>query len=532
MQGVSRGTEVALMALIAILCVGLLSVGVRSAAIVFDLPLTEDGYYVMTVARNVARGVGFSADGKTWTNGFHPLWAVVSSLAFLVGAGSDELSMRLVLFASAATAILSAVLWSRIFAGAFGADKRLYGLCFVLVYLSSFQLLVQHFNGLETGLLLVLLAASGLYWISSEPSFGRNAVLGVLLGLLVLMRIDAGMFAVVVALEALWRDRRDLGRTIAQVFVMGVAATLVAGPWFAYNLALTGKLMPVSGLALAIEGPPTDPLDRLITTGTAIIRNGVGNILGELSRKACVLFLLVVAGLTFLLLHRGRSLPWQAAASARMRRCWIYVAMVAVYLAIVVVYYAIDSAATFFYQRYFILAAVLPLGPVAYLLYRLAGSAASWVVVPVAIVLAGFTVVTVLGWHGLPFGERLNDLQAEKNGGFLGQVEMARSQRRPGEIVGGIQSGTLAFFVEGAINLDGRVNWAAYQARKAGKLMDYVLAERIGLLVDHSVLLKADKYGYFPPEDDPAKYFQQVAPPGTPRPYGWVALQRRADQGR
>ena len=48
-----------------------------------------------------------------------------------------------------------------------------------------------------------------------------------------------------------------------------------------------------------------------------------------------VLLLLVVAGLTFLLLHRGRSLPWQAAASARMRRCWIYVAMVAVYLAIV-----------------------------------------------------------------------------------------------------------------------------------------------------------------------------------------------------
>jgi len=184
MRGVSKGIEAVLVALIVICGLGLLSIGVRSTDMVFDLPLTEDGYYVMTIARNVARGVGFSVDGTTLTNGFHPLWGVLSSLAFLVGAGSDELSMRLVLVASATTTVVSAVLWARLFSNLFGADNRLYRLCFVLIYLTSFQLLAQHFNGLETGLLLALLGAIGFYWSSSEPSLGRNAILGLLLGLL------------------------------------------------------------------------------------------------------------------------------------------------------------------------------------------------------------------------------------------------------------------------------------------------------------------------------------------------------------
>jgi hypothetical protein len=532
MRGVSKGIEAVLVALIVICGLGLLSIGVRSTDMVFDLPLTEDGYYVMTIARNVARGVGFSVDGTTLTNGFHPLWGVLSSLAFLVGAGSDELSMRLVLVASATTTVVSAVLWARLFSNLFGTDNRLYRLCFVLIYLTSFQLLAQHFNGLETGLLLALLGAIGFYWSSSEPSLGRNAILGLLLGLLVLVRIDTGLFAVVVALEALWRGRRKPGRTLAEVFVMGAMATLIAGPWFAYNIILTGKLMPVSGLALAIEMATPQPLARSITALSAIVRNGVLNILGEISRTTDLIVLLAAGGLTFVLLRSEGPHPWQAQAGERARRSLVYIGMITVYLMGVIVFYAIDSNAVFFYQRYFILVSVLAAGVFAFLLWRVAISAASWVVVPVAVVLVGLTLVTILGWHGVPLGERLNRLQAERNGPCLEQVEIARSVRLPGEIVAGIQSGTLAFFVEGAINLDGRVNFAAYKARLAGKLMDYVLAQRIGLLVDYDVYLDADRFNYFTPPDDPKRYFRQVAPPGKARPYEWVALRRQPEQAR
>ena len=524
------------MALIVICSIGLLSVGVRSTNMVFDLPLTEDGYYVMTIARNVARGVGFSVDGTTLTNGFQPLWGVLSSLAFVAGTGSDELSMRLVLLASVATTIISALLWARLFSSLFGADNRLYRLCFVLIYLTSFQLLIQHLNGLETGLLLALLAATGLYWSSSEPSLGRNAILGALLGLVVLARIDAGLFAVVVALEALWRGRRHPGRTIAEVFVMTAVATLIAGPWFAYNVILTGKLMPVSGLALGIEMAPLDPLASSMRALGAVVRNGTLNVLGEFSRTIDLILLLGAVGLAFLLLRRDGlppwPRPWQAQASERARRSLVYIAMLAVYLAVVMVFYTVESNAAFFYQRYFILVSVLATGMFAFLLYRLAISAASWAVAPIAVVLAGISLVTILGWHGVPLGDKLNRLQAYRNGPCLEQVELARRVQLPGEIVAAIQSGTLAFFVEGAINLDGRVNFAAYKARRAGKLVDYMLAQRIGLLVDYDIYLEPDPTGYFTAADDPKPYFRKVAPPGTARPYEWVAQRRIAEQAR
>ena len=531
MSGVGKGIEAALVALIAILCVGLLSVGARSAGMVFDLPLTEDGYYVMTVARNVARGVGFSVDGTTLTNGFHPLWAVLSSLAFLIGAGSDELAIRIVLFASGGLTILSAILWARLFSRLFDADNRLYRICFVLVYLAAFPLLAQHFNGLETGLLLVLLAATGLYWASTAPSIGRSAILGLLLGLLVLVRIDAGIFAVIMALEALWRGRREPGRTVVEVSVMTVVAVVIAGPWFAYNVWLTGRLTPVSGLALGLEMVPLQPVPRAITTVSAVVRNAVPSILGQPSRIADVVVLLAASALAFALLRRQSPYPWQAENVASVRR-WVYVGMIVAYLAVAIVYYAIGSQAVFFYQRYLILASVPPVGVFAFLLYRLATSTMSWVTAPVAIVIAGLCLTTILGWHGVGFGQQFNRLQVDINGPCLEQVELARKERLPGEVVGGVQSGTLAFFVEGAINLDGRVNIAAYKARVAGKLLDYVLAERIGLLVDYDSYLTADPYNYFNAVNDPQRYFRRVAPTGPVTPYEWVALRRISDRTR
>jgi len=292
---------------------------------------------------------------------------------------------------------------------------------------------------------------------------------------------------------------------------------------------LTGKVMPVSGLALGIEMAPLQPIASSLRALGAIVRNGTLNILGEYSRTVDFILLLAAAGLTVVLLRRDGVRPWQGQVGERARRSLVYVAMLAVYLAVVIAFYAIESTAAFFYQRYFILVSVLATGMFAFLLYHLAISAASWAVVPVAVVLAGFGLATILGWHGVRWGDKLNRLQAYRNGPCLEQVDLARRVRMPGETVAAIQSGTLAFFVEGAINLDGRVNYAAYQARRAGKLVDYMLAQRIGLLVDYEIYLEPERDGYFTPADNPKPYFRKVAPPGTARPYDWVAQRRIAE---
>jgi hypothetical protein len=58
----------------------------RAAPYLSDKPLSEDGFYAMTIARNIALGHGITIDGTTWTNGFQPLWVMATVPLFGVAA--------------------------------------------------------------------------------------------------------------------------------------------------------------------------------------------------------------------------------------------------------------------------------------------------------------------------------------------------------------------------------------------------------------------------------------------------------------
>jgi hypothetical protein len=524
-----KSFQIFLAVLLGILGVAILSLALRSSNVVFASPLTEDGYYVLTVARNIARGVGFSVDGTSWTNGFHPLWAVLTSLTFMLVGDASEPAIRLILGASAIIAILSALSWSSIAGGTFDACNRVYRIIFILVYLSSFQLLAQHLNGLETGFVLLLFAVIGNYWSRSYDCRTRgSAVLGLLLGILVLARIDAAIFGVLMAAEVAWHLRRDLRRALVQTATMGSIACLISGPWFAYNLALTGKLMPVSGLALGLGIGSS--LDRAVNAAGALARDGFPSILGEINRPLSLAVFLLACGVALFLLYRrpAHTVPpgISPASGAFIQRCRKYTAMILFYVGIQVIVYSMSNAAAFFYPRYFILLSVPAVGVFAFLLYRLALSRMTWLAGAVAALLTFGALTTLIGWHGLPLGRELNRLQGYSNGPCLDQVGLAKAFRTPGEKIGALQTGTLGFFVDGVINLDGRVNFAAYEARRRDKLLDYVLEQRIGLLVDFDLYLQPGQFGYFAVNEDPRRYFQQVAPDHPPREYDWVVLRR------
>src|SRR5258706_15723816 len=59
----------------------------RAADQVFTTPLTEDGFYSLAVARNVAAGAGITVDGRQPTNGFQPLFTFVEAGAYRLAAG-------------------------------------------------------------------------------------------------------------------------------------------------------------------------------------------------------------------------------------------------------------------------------------------------------------------------------------------------------------------------------------------------------------------------------------------------------------
>jgi hypothetical protein len=68
------------LALLALLDVAALApaLDARAAALTFY----DDGYYYFQIARNLARGAGFTFDGIHATNGFHPLWLLLQAPLF------------------------------------------------------------------------------------------------------------------------------------------------------------------------------------------------------------------------------------------------------------------------------------------------------------------------------------------------------------------------------------------------------------------------------------------------------------------
>jgi hypothetical protein len=80
----------------------------------------DDGYYFLTVARNIAAGRGITVDGVHWTTGFQPLWAAVCAVAFALAP--DRGALALVYIASFACWLGGAWLLVRFVRAARGGD--------------------------------------------------------------------------------------------------------------------------------------------------------------------------------------------------------------------------------------------------------------------------------------------------------------------------------------------------------------------------------------------------------------------------
>ena len=139
-----------------------LSFAFRPARWVVDRPVTEDAYYALSISRNIAEGKGVTIDGSTPTNGFQPLFVFACVPLFAFAGRDGILAVRLVLGLSWALYIATAVLMGQIVHDFLGSGDevraRLTPWVTAALYLSAPLILMDHFNGLETGALLFLYA--------------------------------------------------------------------------------------------------------------------------------------------------------------------------------------------------------------------------------------------------------------------------------------------------------------------------------------------------------------------------------------
>lgn len=216
---------------------------------------TTDSFFYFSIAKSLFRGEGMVINSGVATNGFHPLYPLLSWPVFEVfyPFGEEVPILAVAVLFSILSVLTGLFLYSAVSAftnrsGALLAATLWNVNPFVLsIYLSGMEVPVQIF------FLSVLL----YYWsriedISDVPVRGQ-LMIGVLLALIVLSRLDGGLIAIGVAASLVFHKSRGerfrLGSYRDVVTIAGVALT-VAFPWFWNSYRSVGRITPVSSDAI------------------------------------------------------------------------------------------------------------------------------------------------------------------------------------------------------------------------------------------------------------------------------------------
>ncbi|MFC5061523.1 hypothetical protein [Actinomycetospora atypica] len=215
---------------------------------------SDDLHYYVLPALNLAQGAGSTFDGLQPTNGYQPLWFLLLAAAFRV-VGVDRAGAFVVVMA------LLALLWGlavwllwrlRAFLTTTGAAA---GLAVLLLH-------GRWWSGCENalvGVLLLVLVDQVLRRgvLARVPTVRDAGLVGALLALLVLGRLDTAVLVGLLGAWGLWR-----WRSVPLVAAVVGPAVATLGVYAAVNQLLFGTALPVSGLAKQL-GPFGDNLPAL-----------------------------------------------------------------------------------------------------------------------------------------------------------------------------------------------------------------------------------------------------------------------------
>lgn len=439
---------------------------------------TEDGYLMLTIARNLALGQGLStAAGTIPTNGTQPLMSFLYAAGFALVDGDRVAGVRLALWMQLAFALAGAglllVLGKRLLAS-HPRGSQIAWLAIALWFAGGLG--VKHgMNCLETGgfvasVLLFVVAFLAPVDPLAPWSVRRSLGLGALLGLVLWMRIDAVFLVLATCLVRLVcapgpRFAPSRGNLVSAALT-GATASLILSPWLIHNQVRFGSVMPVSGRAEAAFGS---------------FASNLAHLPAPLAEYAMVLLpiparfeshpAVLIGSLAVIAACIGLAARAVRAGDARRRTLGLLVGLYALGL---VTYYGFFFGVPFFLSRYlFPLAAfgaLLLAGLVDALIERGRQRVLAW---PIA---AGVVVLTLAAHVQI-------HRQGRQHDHF--QVVEWIGRNVPAEAwVGAVQTGTIGFFHDRAINLDGKVNPAAHDAVRADRIPEYVVASPIQYLAD------------------------------------------------
>ncbi len=450
---------------------------------------TEDGYYMLTIARNLALGRGPSiAAGTIATDGTQPLMTAVWAACFAAAGGDRHAGLLLVQIVEIAVGALGALLLlllGRRVLPPHPARAAVAALA-AAAWFASPVALPHTMNGLETGAYAAVVTAALLVLGAAPPpggarrpwGAGRDAALGLLLGAAFWIRNDAVFLALAccATVAVLGPPGRDAPgpwpERARHAGLMGGVAGAVAAPWVAYCTVVFGHPVPVSGRAEALVVAPWTNLAHApaaaVETACSLV-----SIPHHLRTHPVVVIgcLALLAPLPAALAGAFRR------GSAAQRRVLLTGAIFGLLLAS---FYLLFFGAPWFLGRFW-----FPLAGPALVAW---GGAVLWVArtrprpLRPALLSAAVTAAMGLATAGVAL-QLARGYQRGTAHPHIQCVRWVEDHLRDDVWVGATQSGMLGFFHDRTVNL-GKVNPAAFRAIRSGTAGAYVADGPIDYIVD------------------------------------------------
>jgi len=304
---------------------------------------------------------------------------------------------------------------------------------------------------------------------------------GVIYGLIILARIDGAFYVVLVGGAAAWFHIKNyrFGKFTAGALAFIFIPALVSAPWWFYNVAFFGSLVPTSGCAESLGAPDLwgniTALLRAICPTTFLLPH-----LGVITRgryfllEAAGFFAAVWAVLT--LVGRFRRFGTDAERTRNWRYFqWPLVAFVLM-LALI---YTVKFTSVYFFDRYLAVAWVWLIPAYSACIVIFAARPSRWRR-PFAICATAAFAGLNLAFHGVAYFKSAG-VAAEF---YRDQVLLVDNLVPPYVPVGAMQTGTLGYFRDDVVNLDGKVNAAALRHRLMGNMSHYLATTGVIYLAD------------------------------------------------
>lgn len=241
-----------------------LFIAFHSTTTILDWFQTDDAFYYFVTAGNIAEGNGITFDGITRTNGFQPLWMLVSIPIFALAQFDRILPLRIMVVVlavlHAGTGIILLRYLKKFLRPEIASLASLYWV------LSPYIHSITVKGGMESGInsFFILLFWYQLSDFINQSPLEKNAVkkifgIGILAALTLFSRLDniflvlfGGIWLVLINLKNINALNKDLKSNWFQGFRTGITYFLtISGSLLAYmvwNRISFGTFVPISGL--------------------------------------------------------------------------------------------------------------------------------------------------------------------------------------------------------------------------------------------------------------------------------------------